>query len=774
MIEEEHPVLTTKEQDSVALCTEQTSNSISETMSNSLTSEAQSKMEGGSTNFGLSELYSAGIADYSLRRKWMCHFFMLVHTFLLSIVCGSRNFLQFSASDQLESSRLNQKEHTYENYLQVCNQDFRKVLCAARYASFGDACAAVPVVAIFIYMELSARLVQPEVVRKIWSYQYDQVAENFSDPRWIRDTALAVRPLMLGPLLLCPLVAILMMIVHFVSTFMPDGLRKKNATPMPQNGFVLKQDLDGIRQKNVPATFFHSDLFSPLMLTFFVLGIPGGISWWIYTHLGIATYFGGLATDAPGRELEKILFYFFPLGACLSMLFFRYYFTFGMHFFSGKYDIEVHPDVLKMQPIEGWFRDFVSLGVRSHFPVQIRWSDVTEVTLLSGKLKSLELTTDNEFLRALRRVSTFYESLTLKLGAEGECITVTSHSRAIQIKLSNLTQEEKSSLFYALRKNAPSIFLTEDVQKALTGSMTLQEPRYTQIWFDVLNHPCINASATDLQSEMRLYNDKYVIEEKLGSGGQALVYSAHQNNDTQVVLKEFRLTSGEALNVMIDSAKPFETESTILNQLDHCQIVKMIDMFYENGRVYIVLEKVEGLSLRKLVENSGALSATKVVNLAKQMCAILEYLHSFNPAVLHRDFTPDNLILQPDGQLKLIDFSVSQTSKDVRAGECAGKHSYTPPEQFRGETTTQSDIYALGAMLSFLLTGVDPLPISRSSPITSRPEISAWLNEIVEKATAIDISQRYQSVQWMLLDLEALEGKSCDTDPAVIIKVKQT
>jgi serine/threonine protein kinase len=113
------------------------------------------------------------------------------------------------------------------------------------------------------------------------------------------------------------------------------------------------------------------------------------------------------------------------------------------------------------------------------------------------------------------------------------------------------------------------------------------------------------------------------------------------------------------------------------------------------------------------------------------MCDILKYLHSQEPPVVHRDFTPDNIILQPDGRLKLIDFSVAQHKKDPNSSDCGGKHSYTPPEQFRGAASPQSDRYALGATLYFLATGIYPVPISTSHLPATDSESTNILNKII-------------------------------------------
>jgi serine/threonine-protein kinase len=125
---------------------------------------------------------------------------------------------------------------------------------------------------------------------------------------------------------------------------------------------------------------------------------------------------------------------------------------------------------------------------------------------------------------------------------------------------------------------------------------------------------------------------------------------------------------------------------------------------------------------------------------------------------VHRDFTPDNLILDKDGTLKLIDFDVAQQREQTTSATVVGKHAYLPPEQFRGKPCPQSDIYALGATLHFLLTGCDPEPLTSSHPLTVRPEIAAALDGIVARCTQLDLDKRYETAAQIKLDLHNMQS----------------
>jgi len=168
------------------------------------------------------------------------------------------------------------------------------------------------------------------------------------------------------------------------------------------------------------------------------------------------------------------------------------------------------------------------------------------------------------------------------------------------------------------------------------------------------------------------------------------------------------------------------------------------------------------------VEEKGPISEQLARDLAEQMCNILAYLHE--RAIIHRDFTPDNLILTEDNVLKLIDFNVAQIQQVGTTGTIAGKHSYLPPEQFRGKASCQSDIYALGATLHFIVTAKDPEAISQSSPLEAGVEVSESFDKIVRTCTLLDLKKRYSDVHVVATDLT---GKGAEVETGHTIKIPQ-
>lgn len=321
-----------------------------------------------------------------------------------------------------------------------------------------------------------------------------------------------------------------------------------------------------------------------------------------------------------------------------------------------------------------------------------------------------------------------------------------------------LSMEDRAHVLEAIEKWAPSISRDAEVIQALEPP---PDHSYTELWMKALSAPPKREKLKPLANGAALREGRYEVAGALGVGGQGTAYLAYDiaDNRASVVLKEFILPVYVDIMVRKQALDKFEREAKILKQLDHDQIVKLIDFFVEDHRGYLVLEHIDGGSLRQLVDQQGKLSEERAKELALQMTTILGYLHNLTPPVVHRDFTPDNLILRKDGTLKLVDFNVAQQTESTATGTVVGKHAYLPPEQFRGMPTTQSDIYAMGATLYYLLTAEDPEPISEAHPRQLNREVSEDFDRIIGQATAIDAGLRYQTAEEIAADIKRAAGK---------------
>ncbi|HEY9680734.1 MAG TPA: serine/threonine-protein kinase [Oculatellaceae cyanobacterium] len=315
------------------------------------------------------------------------------------------------------------------------------------------------------------------------------------------------------------------------------------------------------------------------------------------------------------------------------------------------------------------------------------------------------------------------------------------------------TTEDRDRLLRAINTWGEEIGRDAHLIEMLTPA---QDSNYTELWMQALSAPPKRERLTPLPMRAILHDGLYEILEQLGVGGQGTAYLARERGtENFVVLKEFILPVYVDVNVRRQALERMQNEAAMLRRLDNPRVVRLIDFFIEDHRGYLVLECIDGYSLRKIIHESGCMQESQIRELAHQMCLTLEYLHNLTPPVVHRDFTPDNLILGSDGVLKLVDFNVAQQTESTATGTVVGKHAYLPPEQFRGRPSTQSDIYAMGATLYYLFTGEDPEPITSSKPSQKGVEISPELDRIIAKATALDTKNRYQKIEELTADLGA-------------------
>lgn len=210
-----------------------------------------------------------------------------------------------------------------------------------------------------------------------------------------------------------------------------------------------------------------------------------------------------------------------------------------------------------------------------------------------------------------------------------------------------------------------------------------------------------------------LLKQRYCLLRQAGLGGFGAVYEAEDTlfNNLHVAVKEMSQSGLTAKEITI-AADDFKREAKLLARLNHQSLPHIYDYFSETGRWYLVMDFINGETLEDYLEKTkgGYLPLGEVIDIGIQLCDVLDYLHNSQPPIIFRDLKPANVIRTPVGKLYLIDFGIARLfkagqNKDTTA---LGSHGYAAPEQFGKATTTQSDIYSLGAMLHQLLTGNDP------------------------------------------------------------------
>lgn len=254
-----------------------------------------------------------------------------------------------------------------------------------------------------------------------------------------------------------------------------------------------------------------------------------------------------------------------------------------------------------------------------------------------------------------------------------------------------------------------------------------------------------------------IVDGKYKILNVIGKGGMSVVYLAmNERANKQWAIKEVRKDGVKNYEVV---RQGLIAETNLLKRLKHPNLPSIIDVIDDGDTFLIVMDYIEGVPLSQLLEE-GKRPQEEVVDWAKQLCSVLQYLHSQNPPIIYRDMKPSNIMLKPDGTVVLIDFGTARTFKRDRVEDttCLGTVGYAAPEQFggRGQTDARTDIYCLGATLYHLLTGQNPSePPYEMYPITYwDPTLSTGLESIIWQCTQQNPEDRFTSCEDLLFALE--------------------
>lgn len=269
----------------------------------------------------------------------------------------------------------------------------------------------------------------------------------------------------------------------------------------------------------------------------------------------------------------------------------------------------------------------------------------------------------------------------------------------------------------------------------------------------------------------KILDDRYEIIELIGSGGMANVYKALCH----------RLNRYDAVKIMRDETaantelrRRFRAESQAVAMLSHPNIVSVYDVSHSDDVEYIVMELIDGITLKQYLQKKSVLDPSEVLDFTIQTAKALEHAHS--KGIIHRDIKPQNIMLLKDGMIKVADFGIASLENTIEEnnGETVGSVHYIAPEQARGEAPdARSDIYSLGIVMYEMLTGKLPyvgnsdvevaVKHMNTDPVTPRdivPSIPEELERICLKAMNSNIIERYQSASEMLADLEEYKSQS--------------
>lgn len=257
------------------------------------------------------------------------------------------------------------------------------------------------------------------------------------------------------------------------------------------------------------------------------------------------------------------------------------------------------------------------------------------------------------------------------------------------------------------------------------------------------------------ESEQRVYIGKYKMIKALGQGGEGCVYLAEDS-----VLHRF-VAMKRVWNGSREAEEQLKKEAEFLQRLQHPMLPVVYDLLWDEAW-YLVMEYIEGISLHNYIESTGMVSEERAGKWAEQLLSILQYLHTRKPPVIYQDLKPDNIMVCPNGNLRMVDFGAAyhrnySGNKERRDAVSMG---YAAPEQMKREGYTayadeRSDIYAFGKVMYYMLTGADPAhPPYTELPIASyAPAVSGKMERVLRKCIEEEPAKRYQVVEDIRRDL---------------------
>jgi WD40 repeat protein len=271
-----------------------------------------------------------------------------------------------------------------------------------------------------------------------------------------------------------------------------------------------------------------------------------------------------------------------------------------------------------------------------------------------------------------------------------------------------------------------------------------------------------NSTLTGLLPKVIL-KQRYLILAQAGRGGFGAVYKAKDMRlgNRLVAIKEMSQSSIDPKD-LATATETFNREAMLLANLTHPNLPRIYEQFTEIDRSYLVMDFIEGETLEKHLEKLGntRIPIEKTLAIALQLCSVIEYLHTRQPPIIFRDLKPANVMLTPSGHIYLIDFGIARHFKPGQEKDTTalGSSGYAPPEQYgKSQTTTQADIYSLGATLHQLLTGDNPSESPfHFEPLNFTNPLLAGLDTLVMKMVNVATDKRPESISVVRQELQRI------------------
>lgn len=269
-----------------------------------------------------------------------------------------------------------------------------------------------------------------------------------------------------------------------------------------------------------------------------------------------------------------------------------------------------------------------------------------------------------------------------------------------------------------------------------------------------------------------IIDSKYEILKLLNTGGMnsAIYLALDKKLNRQWAIKKVRKSSSQTTSMLM-------AEASIMKNLDHPMLPRIVGIEEDPKFFYIIMDFVQGENLKTVVTSSGPQAQDTVVSWGVKLCDVLTYLHG--KGIVYRDMKPANIMLSPDGNIKLIDFGIAREYKENASEDTTalGTEGYAAPEQYegKGQTDARTDVYGMGITLFQLLTGVNPSSYQENifSIRLQNPNLSSGLDKIILKCTNKDPKKRYQSTEELkkaLLNYRKLDDKFLKKQKKIIKK----
>jgi len=248
---------------------------------------------------------------------------------------------------------------------------------------------------------------------------------------------------------------------------------------------------------------------------------------------------------------------------------------------------------------------------------------------------------------------------------------------------------------------------------------------------------------------------RYTLKKRLGQGGMGVAYLVEDTAQDNALCVLKQLSINEATpEEHEEAARFFKREVDILRRLKHPGVVKLFDAYVTEDRNYfLVMDYINGHNLEEVIKTWGTLSSEATIEIGLQCCEILEYLHEHKPSIVYRDLKPSNVMLTPEGQIVFIDFGIARSILPAQPATRVVTTGYSPPEQYFGRPEPRSDLYALGATLGQLLTGVRPKPLTVSTPMQLNRDVMHSLDDLIRRLTAHSPDDRPPSARAVCYEL---------------------